>query len=661
MSTKKKLLQAASGVGGAGLDVDEVFSTTLYKTNNTSITVTTGLDGTGSEKVLYWSKPRVDAQQDHYSLVDNERQSSSFARLASNRTDEESTSEVALYQFTSTGYLAGQADYFNGNLQGSASGGGVDQVTWGFKEAPNFFQIVTYTGDGTSSRNIPHSLNSVPGFILVKRRDASSGWRVFHRSEGATKYAMLQSTNAFASASTVWNNTNPTSTVFTVGSDTDTNGSGGSFVAYLFSHHANDGSETGFGPDGDSPVISCGSYTGNGSSGTSGPSINLGFEPQWVMIKRANNDTGDWKIFDAMRGVATGGTTNLLRPNTSDAELANNDIDFDANGFNVINSNARINASGSDYIYVAIRRGPLAEPTSATDVFAIDDRSGGPPNAVSGFPVDMGLFTNKTSTDNKYIGARLIQGKRLYANLTDVEGSSSELAFDYNNGFIDRSDTSTDNIHFMWRRAPSYFDVVTYEGTGSNRTVSHNLGVAPEMMWIKNRDNTRDWNVYHSAIGATKYLKLNGNNAEGTSSTRHNDTEPTASVFTVGTGTPVNTSGESYIAFLFSTLAGISKVGSYTGDGTLDGSRVIDCGFSAGARFVLIKVATDANDWHLFDSFRGIVAGNDPRLRLNSTLAETTTVDFIDPDNSGFIVGVNNTSKNITNVSGETYIFYAIA
>jgi hypothetical protein len=111
-----------------------------------------------------------------------------------------------------------------------------------------------------------------------------------------------------------------------------------------------------------------------------------------------------------------------------------------------------------------------------------------------------------------------------------------------------------------------------------------------------------------------------------------------------------------YIAYLFATLAGISKVGSYTGNGT---SQTIDCGFSTGAKFILIKRTDSAGDWFMWDTVRGIVAGNDPHLSLNTTAAEVTTDDSIDPDTSGFIVNQNATTN--INVTSAEYIYYAIA
>jgi hypothetical protein len=127
-------------------------------------------------------------------------------------------------------------------------------------------------------------------------------------------------------------------------------------------------------------------------------------------------------------------------------------------------------------------------------------------------------------------------------------------------------------------------------------------------------------------------------------------------VFSVSGGA-TNDSAYDFIAFLFATVAGVSKVGSYTGTGTA--GLNVDCGFSNGARFILIKRATGtASYWAVFDSVRGIVSGNDPFLRLNDTNAETTSIDAIDPYSAGFTVA---TDFSFLNNSGDTYVFYAIA
>jgi hypothetical protein len=110
------------------------------------------------------------------------------------------------------------------------------------------------------------------------------------------------------------------------------------------------------------------------------------------------------------------------------------------------------------------------------------------------------------------------------------------------------------------------------------------------------------------------------------------------------------------VIYLFATKAGISKVGSYTGNGS---SQTINCGFTTGARFVLIKRTDSTGDWYVWDTVRGIIASTDPHLSLNTTVAEVTTDDSVDPDNSGFIV--NQLAATNINVTSATYIFLAIA
>ena len=157
-------------------------------------------------------------------------------------------------------------------------------------------------------------------------------------------------------------------------------------------------------------------------------------------------------------------------------------------------------------------------------------------------------------------------------------------------------------------------------------------------------------------MAANEYLVLNTTAAKATSASRWNNTYPTVSVLNLGTDSPVNGIGSSYVAFLFATLAGISKVGSYTGNG---GSQTINCGFTTGARFVLIKRTDAAGDWYVWDTVRGIISANDPHLSLNGTAAEVTTDDSIDPDSTGFIV--NQLAATNINVTSATYIYLALA
>jgi hypothetical protein len=175
-------------------------------------------------------------------------------------------------------------------------------------------------------------------------------------------------------------------------------------------------------------------------------------------------------------------------------------------------------------------------------------------------------------------------------------------------------------------------------------------------MIVKGRSGATAWQVYTSALANTEYLVLNTTAPKATGTTRWNSTTPTSSVFSIGTATEVNTSAATYVAYLFATLAGVSKVGSYTGTGA---AQTINCGFTSGARFVLIKRTDSAGAWYVWDTARGIVAGNDPYLLLNSIAAEVTATDYIDTLSSGF--EISSTAPNAINANGGTFIYLAIA
>lgn len=209
---------------------------------------------------------------------------------------------------------------------------------------------------------------------------------------------------------------------------------------------------------------------------------------------------------------------------------------------------------------------------------------------------------------------------------------------------------------YSFARAPGFFDVVCYTGTGVARTVSHNLGVVPELMIFKNRGASTNWAVYSAAQGATRALYLNDSGTGLTSSAFFNDTAPTSSAFTVNFSGMTNDTAATYVAYLFASCPGVSKVGSYTGTGA---TQVINCGFAAGARFVLIKRTDSTGDWYVWDGTRGIVAGNDPYLLLNSTAAEVTNTDWVDTAASGF--ELSNAAGNLVNTNGASYIFLSVA
>jgi len=656
MSVGTKLLQAAAGNAGEAVYVDDLFSTFLYQGTSSNQDIVNGLDLSG-EGGLVWVKGRPHAGYSH-NLYDTAR--GVTKRLASNETASESTYANSVTAFNNNGFSLGS----DGN--GEANYSGSTYVSWSFRKAEKFFDIVTYTGDGNADRQINHNLGSVPGMMIIKKYVGSTTrWAVFHRSIGTGKFLSLDDTAAVTTQSDFWE-TAPTATQFTVETNGNVNNNGDSYVAYLFAHD-----EQGYGENSDQAIIKCGIYSGNSAgSATTDQTITLGFEPQWIMIKKALNGIGRWSIFDNMRGVFVDSPDKHLSADINLAEESDDGLRFDATGFTLEggNWNYTDGTTAHQYIYMAIARPhkPASE-LAATDLFAVDNRTTTTsPAFISGFPVDMAIHRTVDETGSRQIASRLTGSKVLFTDSSSTESTISSVTFDYMNGHREGASANADEYAWMFRRAKGFFDVVTYTGSSSVQNVAHNLGAVPEMMWIKRRDTfTANWAVYHSAMGNDKALNLNTDKSYLIATdSQFNSTTPTASVFTVGANySTTNNNGRFYIAYLFASVSGISKVGSYTGTGN---DLNVDCGFSAGARFVLIKrwdrvggSFGSNGDWYVYDSVRGIVAGNDPYLLLNTTDTQVTNTDYIDPLSSGFTV--TSSAPDALNASGGTYIFLATA
>jgi len=644
-------LQATSGAAsydafGGGVPVvpnyiEDVFSTWLYEGNGSTQTITNGID-LSTNGGLVWIKNRQFGY-DH-ALFDTARGSQKYIR--SNTTNAESTSSTSLTGFTTSGFSLSSDGFVN-------NGGSYPSfASWTFRKQPKFFDVVTYTGDGTANRQISHALGSTPGCVIVKNTtDAGTGWIVWHRSINGVSNLFLNTTDSVNTLGFEFL-VGTDATVFTITTAVQAlNQSGKSYVAYLFAHNAG-----GFGLTGTDNVISCGSFTTNGSGAAT---VSLGYEPQWFLFKRTD-DTSNWRILDVMRGGSLTQSSPLI-PNLSSAESSFGSFwSPTATGFNIINQ-----AASSTWIYIAIRRGPMRTPTTGTSVFAPVNQTGGG-TVTTNFPVDLLISTTPSqssyrSVNDRLRGASTTRDVPLYTNTTDAEtvGTGYGFGFDNNTGFKDANYSSSfTDLYLSFRRAPSFFDEVCYTGTGSARTVTHNLAAVPEMMLIKRRDTTAQWQFYFAGLGNTKSVQMPDND-KVTSSGLFNNTSPTSSVFTVGVNSPVNASGGTYVAYLAATCAGVSKVGTYTGTGT---TQQIDCGFAAGARFVLIKnvgVNDYAYGYYVWDTARGIVSGNDPYLLLNSTAAEVTNTDYIDTYSAGF--EISSTAPAGINANGDQFVYWAIA
>ena len=269
----------------------------------------------------------------------------------------------------------------------------------------------------------------------------------------------------------------------------------------------------------------------------------------------------------------------------------------------------------------------------------------------------------RSHADNKiwYDSVRGVT-KRLVSNLSSAEATVSDMVTAFNSdGFSvgTNSNVTGDGKTFVgwqWKEtATAGFDIVSYTGNSSVRTISHNCGAIPKMMIVKKRSDGDNWSVYHQATGAGNFTILNTTAASAGSSTMWNNTTPTASVFSLGNKGEVNANGQTFIAYLFADIQGYSKFGSYVGNGNVSGSY-IHLGFKPA--FVIIKDATSARDWVMFDNKRNISNVVNNRLFPNSTDAQNTSVDALDFLSNGFKIRSTNSTVN---VSGNTYIYMAFA
>jgi hypothetical protein len=353
-----------------------------------------------------------------------------------------------------------------------------------------------------------------------------------------------------------------------------------------------------------------------------------------------------------------------LYSNSSNAEASDSGAYLTSTGFVTSNQSA---SNGASYIYMAIRR-PMKTPTVGTEVFQPIGTSGDNPNTTTAtFPFDtqFNTFTDTNyATYNNQINDRLrgvgfIPGFSATPHLTTADtaaetASSTFLSFKGNGMDVDKSTgwgAGSTTIFYNFKRATGFMDVVVSTPAGyAWSNVPHNLGVTPELLIYKPRASG-GWYVMSSALASSNYyMGLNSNGA----ATLSNASQYSATATTVSF--PSMPSNASTVAYLFATLAGVSKVGSYTGTAA---DLNVDCGFTAGARFILIKRTDSTGDWYTYDSVRGITAGNDPYLLFNTTAAQVTGTNYVEPLNAGFTV--TSSAPAALNASGGTYIFLAIA
>ena len=646
---RNALMQAAGSASGDKVYVEDVFSTHLYTGNGSNgLAIDNGIDLDG-EGGLVWIKGRTSGGvgSDNHSLATTDQ--GLTHQLASDLTN----GNIAWSNMQSF-----DDDGFTLTNGGTTNTNGVDYVSWTFRKQAGFFDVVKFsTTGGGGTQAVSHSLGSIPGFIIIKKTSAAQSWFTFHKSvtspnsnwwRNFSDLTTAAFDDYFSDNSAI--NSAPTSTAVTVGSYfTDQTAD---FIMYVFAEGGSD--DQIFGDDGDEAIIKCGTYTTDGTGVNS--SIDVGFEPQWLMVKRSDSTSG-WVLIDNMRGWPSVGTCAVLEANDSDAE-ATSSMGLNSKGFK---DEGSFDANAT-MVYVAIRRGPMKEPSAGTDVYTpVRPSSSGTFTAVSGFPTDLTINKGPSNGDTTYLGNRLT-GVNSVAPTSTAAQFSVNFAFNFMNQItIGGTGDYSSWISWNFRRYPKVFDTVVYEGNGNNspfRQITHNLGVAPELVIIKNVDQALHWGVNQntgdSDVDAdVVYLNLDGAYSGGSGLTA------SATTVTLNGGwggtAQTNGSGDTHLMLMFASLSGISKVGAYVGTG--NDLNVTDLG--AAARFVLIKRTDATGDWYVFDTVTGIVSGNEAYNFLNSDTGVQTAADYIDPHSSGFTI--TSSAPDALNASGGKYLYLAFA
>ena len=275
-----------------------------------------------------------------------------------NLTNAENTDTNGLTSFDSDGFSLGNESGHNGSGQTYvawnwlANGAGSSNTDGSITSTVSVnttsgFSIVTYSGTG-SAGTVGHGLGSVPKMMIIKNRDNTQGWATYHHTQGAGNYLDLSSTNTVQAGSSIFNNTTPTSSVFSVATSGWTNDSGNNIIAYCFAE------KKGF--------SKFGSYTGNGNA--DGTFVYTGFKPAFIMSKMTSS-ADNWVIQDNQR-LTYNSTGYTLNPNANNVENTNYPLDILSNGFKQRTANATTNQSGQTFIYMAFAEAPLVGTNGVT-------------------------------------------------------------------------------------------------------------------------------------------------------------------------------------------------------------------------------------------------------------------------------------------------------
>ena len=665
----------------------ENFNTVTWTGNGTSQSIT----GVGFQPDFVWGKERSNTSGNE--LLDSTRGATNY--LTSNSNGQQATSAQGLQSFDSDGFTVGNDGAWNQNGETyvawcwKANGGTTSSNTDGSitstvqANTQGGFSVVTYNGSGNAD-TVGHGLGAAPKVVIIKRTNGGAGFNWINGGAGLS-WTGNETLNFDNDGSTsTWNYFNataPTSTVFYLGTGANTgstNDNAGTYIAYCFAEKAG--------------YSKFDTYTGNGS--TTGPIVNTGFEPAYVMIKRTDA-IDDWIVVDNKRNTLNS-RYNYLMPNSNAVEngsatgAVNPLVNFLTNGFQIAATWGAVNNNGSQYIYMAFAADPSAAPVLA-DSFTTNLYTGNSGTKIlgTGFQPSLVWIKDRSATRDHNLtdsvrgvthpiymttGAQLTNSTFLTSFNTDGfslgnQAASNEnledfVAWSWKANSTPTINTDGDTQAIVSANSAAGFSIASYTGTGSVQTVGHGLSAAPELIILKKISNTQNWNTGSDEIGGvddwTKYFDgPNTGGAANPETTVWNDTPPTSTVVTLGGSNNTNANGENYIMYSWYSIAGFSKMSSYIGNA---GSNSIT-GLGFQPDWIMIK-GTAANAWFMYDSARTVSVGDNPGtanarpyLLANTNGKENGSTSYnINFDSDGFSM---NTSAGDINGNGARFIYMA--
>tara|TARA_R100001015_G_C4635160_1_gene203760 strand:+ start:2306 stop:5344 length:3039 start_codon:yes stop_codon:yes gene_type:complete len=668
MSVNKRLIGAGAtdtGGGGGAITPTNHFDTLIWTGTGSARQIS----GLNFQPDLVWYKERSNTSSHEW--LDSTRGATNY--IMSNSDNAQATSAQGLQSFDSSGFSVGNDGAVNQNGETyvawcwHANGGNTSSNTNGTitstvqaNDAAGF-SIVKYVGDGNSARTVGHGLSAKCDLVIIKIIDQSDKWIIQTPQLGDNARTVFVGAPAVTNDSTTAQAGNDT--VFGIGGDNSVNKSGDNHIAYCFRNI--------------SGYQKIGTYTGNGSA--TGPTIDLGFEPAFLMIKRSSS-TGNWLIFDNKRST-TNTRDKLLFANDSAAEQTLAYVDFLSNGFQIVaaggTGDTNININGSTYLYWAIA-GAAADVTPTVEESLAVENWGGSDyakNIMNNFRA--GLVITRAKGEAHHWGwFDIVRGVgewlQVNSNSAQQQGSYGPSAYNakntefygnftpsnsdylnetYNGWFIKAAENTVSNSNGsitsdVSANAAAGFSIVKYTGTGANASVGHGLSSAPELIFIKKYSASADWVA--GVSDWTKYLEPNGTPPFRTANVWQN-TAPTSTVFTLATSGDTNGNGDNMIAYCWHSVTGFSKVGSYTGTGSL---QTIVTGFTPD--FIIIKNTTDTDNWAVFSSYDlGMSVNSFDQTQAQQSFNNSTMFS----QSNGFQVP---SSSGMTNGSGKNYIYLAM-